>query len=80
VELLKRNRDAAGRNGTVMHIGSIGDTVDVLEANCRPGDLVITMGAGDVWKVSEELAQRLRKGAETKKASNPVAAFRAAAF
>jgi len=27
--------------------------------NARPGDLVITMGAGDVWKLGRELVQRL---------------------
>jgi UDP-N-acetylmuramate--alanine ligase len=26
----------------------------------RPGDLVITLGAGDIWRVGEELLQRLR--------------------
>jgi UDP-N-acetylmuramate--alanine ligase len=27
-----------------------------------PGDMVFTLGAGDVWKVGEELIQRLKKG------------------
>ena len=29
----------------------------------RPGDLVITMGAGDIWQVAEELARALVNGA-----------------
>ncbi len=33
-----------------------------LETIVRPGDLVITMGAGDIWRTGEELAQRLGKG------------------
>ena len=32
--------------------------------NCRPGDLVITMGAGDVWRVGEDLLARLPAGQE----------------
>jgi UDP-N-acetylmuramate--alanine ligase len=27
----------------------------------RPGDLVITLGAGDIVKVSDELAEKLKK-------------------
>lgn len=34
--------------------------VALLQAQVQPGDLVITMGAGDIWKVADELAQRLR--------------------
>jgi UDP-N-acetylmuramate--alanine ligase len=32
----------------------------VLEKEVRAGDLVVTMGAGDVWKVADECIQRLR--------------------
>jgi UDP-N-acetylmuramate--alanine ligase len=28
----------------------------------RPGDLVITMGAGDIWKACEEIVDRLEAG------------------
>ncbi|MEW5978058.1 MAG: UDP-N-acetylmuramate--L-alanine ligase [Acidobacteriota bacterium] len=31
----------------------------LLESELRSGDLVITMGAGNIWRVSEELAQQL---------------------
>lgn len=34
--------------------------VALLQTQVQPGDLVITMGAGDIWKVADELAQRLR--------------------
>ncbi len=30
--------------------------------SAKPGDLVITLGAGDVWKVAPEFVQRLREG------------------
>lgn len=33
---------------------------DHLEAQVKPGDLVVTMGAGDVWKVADEYIQRIR--------------------
>ncbi|MCL8207884.1 MAG: UDP-N-acetylmuramate--L-alanine ligase [Actinomycetia bacterium] len=34
--------------------------VDWLEAHARPGDLVLSMGAGDVWRVTHALAARLK--------------------
>lgn len=43
------------------YISDAKHVVDWLEKNTRPGDLVITMGAGDVWKVGEELLERLRR-------------------
>jgi UDP-N-acetylmuramate--alanine ligase len=33
----------------------------ILEKEVRTGDLVVTMGAGDVWKVADECIQRLRR-------------------
>ena len=32
----------------------------VLVARIEPGDILITLGAGDVWQVGEEMLQRLR--------------------
>lgn len=37
-------------------------TVRVLEACIEPGDFIISFGAGDVWKVTERLAQILESG------------------
>ena len=34
---------------------------DYLQQNVSSGDLVITMGAGDIWKVADEYIQRLGK-------------------
>ncbi|MCA9772336.1 MAG: UDP-N-acetylmuramate--L-alanine ligase, partial [Myxococcales bacterium] len=34
-----------------------------VEAIARPGDMIITLGAGDIYKVGEELAVRARKSA-----------------
>lgn len=48
-------------NGTnAVSICDLGAVCDYLEANVTAGDLVITMGAGDVWKVADEYIQRLR--------------------
>jgi UDP-N-acetylmuramate--alanine ligase len=37
------------------------DVPAFLEATVRTGDMVITMGAGDIWKFGEEFIERLRK-------------------
>jgi UDP-N-acetylmuramate--alanine ligase len=34
------------------------DVVDFLEKNLRPGDLLLTLGAGDVVKFGEEYLRR----------------------
>ncbi len=40
-------------------VAGIEEATEALAARVRPGDLVITLGAGDVWKVSRDLAARL---------------------
>jgi len=42
-------------------IANKNEIVDHLLKVIAPGDLVITMGAGDIWQVSEELVERLDK-------------------
>jgi len=41
------------------HIANLSDIASVLEPDLKTDDLVITMGAGNVWKVGEELLERL---------------------
>ena len=36
---------------------------EMLEQRLRPGDLFLTLGAGDIWKVGEELLRRLGRSA-----------------
>jgi UDP-N-acetylmuramate--alanine ligase len=36
---------------------------EILLKGLRPGDLFLTLGAGDIWKVGEELLQRLGRSA-----------------
>ena len=37
------------------------DILSYLSEIVRPGDIIITMGAGDIWTVSQELAEQLNK-------------------
>jgi UDP-N-acetylmuramate--alanine ligase len=39
--------------------------LDQLIPRLKPGDIVITLGAGDVWKIGDSLIQELKKGHET---------------
>jgi UDP-N-acetylmuramate--alanine ligase len=49
-------------NGTeAMFIDGFEKICDYLKKNVGPGDLVVTMGAGDIWKVADEYIQWLRK-------------------
>ncbi len=41
--------------GTACYLPRFDQIVDYLEAQLAAGDLVITMGAGDIWKISDEL-------------------------
>ncbi|HUU95388.1 MAG TPA: cyanophycin synthetase, partial [Phycisphaerae bacterium] len=56
-DLVERIRD---NGGDAIHIARFDDIVDGLAGELASGDLVITMGAGDIWKVADELVQRLR--------------------
>ena len=48
-------------NGTqVLFIESFAAICDYLKSNVRAGELVVTMGAGDIWKVADEYIQWLR--------------------
>ncbi len=52
----------ASHNGLrPVFIGSRDKTVTYLAENLHRGDLVLTMGAGDVWKTGPELLNRLRE-------------------
>ena len=41
------------------YIGTFDAVCDCLEKELGPGDLVVTMGAGDIWKVADEYLRRL---------------------
>lgn len=42
----------------VVYAGPAGDAADEIVARLRPGDILLTMGAGDVWKVGESVLSR----------------------
>lgn len=43
----------------VNYIGNLLKAEEYLEVNAKPGDLILTVGAGDVFKVGEELVREL---------------------
>ena len=43
----------------VQYIPQLRDIVNALSLNVKPDDVVITMGAGDVWKVAYDLVAKL---------------------
>jgi UDP-N-acetylmuramate--alanine ligase len=54
--------DRIQANGAqAMFIDDFGRICDYLKSNVAAGELVVTMGAGDIWKVADEYIQWLRK-------------------
>ncbi len=52
--------DKMRANGTeALFVESFGEICDYLKSNVSAGDLVVTMGAGDIWKVSDDYFQWL---------------------
>ena len=47
----------------VRTVADLEHATEALTEMVRPGDLVLTLGAGDVWKVARDLVERLRHGA-----------------
>ncbi|MDD5491345.1 MAG: UDP-N-acetylmuramate--L-alanine ligase [bacterium] len=44
----------------VRHLPGRKEAVEFLALNAKPGDLILTLGAGDVWKTGEELLEVLK--------------------
>ena len=57
--------EAMERNGqeNVLYLGSRDKIVDYLEDFVRSGDLVLTMGAGNIWTAGVHLVDRLKRSA-----------------
>lgn len=47
-------------NPNVRYLPTKEEVLDYLRGHVQPGDLVLTMGAGDIWKVADALAKELR--------------------
>jgi UDP-N-acetylmuramate-alanine ligase len=48
--------------GHVCEAGPAEGAVTAVVAEARPGDTVLTLGAGDVWKLGDEVLRRLGAG------------------
>ena len=55
--MLVEKIQAAG--GVALHLPQFEQVVDYLQTHHQAGDLIISMGAGSVWKVTHELAKRI---------------------
>lgn len=51
---------ASNSNPNVSYVPTKEEVRDLLAERAAPGDLVLTMGAGDIWKTAVDLAQLLR--------------------
>lgn len=60
VELIRQNS-----NPNVRLVPTKEEVLQDLLARVRPGDLVLTMGAGDIWKAAEGLSGELKRRFET---------------
>jgi UDP-N-acetylmuramate--alanine ligase len=56
----QHDRDAVSASDLVEKIAASGTAAEHVVRAVRPGDLVVTMGAGDIGKVAHELVGRLR--------------------
>ncbi|MFH1866757.1 MAG: UDP-N-acetylmuramate--L-alanine ligase [Patescibacteria group bacterium] len=59
INSIKLVEEIKKHHSNVIHKPTIKEATDYLSSNLGRSDLVITMGAGDVWKVGEELINRL---------------------
>jgi len=58
--------------GRAKYLASFAAVADHLSSNLTDGDLVMTMGAGDVWKIADELVERLCRPNGARCTSRPV--------
>ena len=49
------------RNRRVVYLPHRNDVVEFLEHEVREGDLVLTMGCGDVWMLGDAAIERIRE-------------------
>jgi UDP-N-acetylmuramate--alanine ligase len=50
---------AVSAHRPVRFVPDLRDAAAVLAAEARPGDLILTIGAGDIWKVADDVVARL---------------------
>jgi UDP-N-acetylmuramate--alanine ligase len=49
----------SANGGRAVYLGKFGQIVRHLKSKLEPGDLVITMGAGKVWEIADEIVRWL---------------------
>ncbi len=54
-------REVARRGAEVSQVHAAQEIVRLLETRLEPGDVVVTMGAGDIGKVRDGLVERIRE-------------------
>ncbi|WNQ12965.1 UDP-N-acetylmuramate--L-alanine ligase [Paenibacillus aurantius] len=59
VDLIRQNS-----NPSVRYIPTKEEVLETLKGEVKSGDLVITMGAGDIWKAADGLAKALRQASK----------------
>lgn len=67
-DLVDRLRDRSVR---AMHLYPFEAIVEQLQNLCRPGDLLVVMGAGPVWEVARDFMQAHRSDAQRERATTP---------
>ena len=51
-------KEIRGRGGDATYARDFGSIVELLARETEPGDVILPMGAGNIWKVADELGQR----------------------
>lgn len=62
ISSLDLSREARKHHHDVRYLGNFDRIIEHLRQNLQPGDLLITMGAGDIWKVGEWLSKENKAG------------------
>jgi UDP-N-acetylmuramate--alanine ligase len=55
------HREVSRHHPQVVYFEEPGESVGFLESTLKPGDLFVTMGAGDNWRVGRKLFDRMSK-------------------
>jgi UDP-N-acetylmuramate--alanine ligase len=58
--LVERIKGPSGSGRDAVYLPTFVEITDYLMSNMQPGDLVVSMGAGPVWEVTDELVRRIR--------------------
>jgi UDP-N-acetylmuramate--alanine ligase len=57
--LVEEHWRAINKQGVIIHIGHLSEITSYLKSICRRGDLIITMGAGNIYEVAKQLTSEI---------------------